>query len=124
MSSVTSDVKFLTYSTFTYNEYNVIIITQIQEEIRSVTAMVIRNSTHLGHGFIVRVVHRVRPIYNDVTVPDLQSTCRQLPFGSGCRFVRIIFQKGKTTVFLVFLFCRSIDDYINQSLCSNRNMQS
>lgn len=87
------------------------------------TPLVMKGSRYLGHGFIVRVVHRVSPIYDDITVPDLQSTCRQLPFGSGCRFVRIIFQKGKTTVFLVFLFCRSIDDYINQSLCSNKNMQ-
>merc|ERR1719334_1760871 len=59
---------------------------------------------------------RIRPIYDNITVPNLDSSCLQPPLGKAGGFVGLVLKEAKSPVFLLVIR-RTVDDDFPQTGC-------
>merc|ERR1719357_715855 len=71
---------------------------------------------HPGHGVVIRLILRVRPIHNDVTAPDFDSASSESPLGETCSLMTFIFKETESPV-LLLVVGRRVDNDVNQAGC-------
>ena len=74
-------------------------------------------TANLGHCVMIRLLLWVSPVNNDVALPHLDTTRRQLPLGSGSIFVAVILEESKPSILELGVVSRSVHDHINKALC-------
>ena len=84
-------------------------VTSSKVDLRNVWRITIRIFSYLTHSILIWFFLWIRPINNNITAPDLNTTGFQTAFGKTSRFVGFIFQEAKSTI-LLLVIRRTVDN--------------